>query len=353
MMGLKTNLFKSLSKSNSLQKAVRGVVVGRKLRFPEVISIESSSHCNADCIMCPRELLTRPKGNMASDLYEKIIDECAEHSRSVKLIQPFMFGEPFINKQLVEMIKYTKSRIPSVPVNVSTNGSLLNAERAREIIDSGLDKINIDIDGATKETFEGVRIGLDYDQVASNARHLMSLKRESGSRKPEITVTIINMDETASEIEDFKTQWRHAADNVVVQSYTTWTGSVEDRNTGEMENASTVGGFTFPCKHPFEEFVIAHDGKVSICCLDFDFKVVVGDVSKESIRDIWNGQALNDVRQKMIDGRYQDLDICSQCNNYIFQTECSWHYLWKDGEAEDRLRPKIPTAQPTVPSTAD
>lgn len=331
-MGLKLPLFKAISKRKPVQRLVRDAVVRRKLRFPEVVSIESSSHCNADCIMCPRELLTRSKGSMSLELYRKIIDECAQHRRQIRLIQPFMFGEPFINKRLVEMIRYTKQKLPSVPVNVSTNGSLINPSKAQEIIDSGLDKINIDIDGATKNTFEAVRIGLNYEEVAENARYLMDLKRKTGSRTPEITVTIINMDRTVHEIEDFRALWGPTADHVVVQSYTTWTGSVEDRNTGATASTSSEGRFTFPCKHPWEEFVIAHDGKVSICCLDFDFKVVVGDVTQASIYDIWNGEAITRIREKMIDDRYDELALCRDCNNYIFQTECSWHYLWKNGE---------------------
>lgn len=329
-MGLKLPLFRALSHHKTLQRLVRNAVVRRKQSFPEVISIESSSHCNAECIMCPREQLTRTKGNMTLELYRKIIDECARHRRQVRLIQPFMFGEPFINKRLVEMIQYTKQRLPSTPVNVSTNGSLLNPAKAQEIVDSGLDKINIDIDGASKETFEGVRVGLDYDEVVENARYLTALKRQGGRSKPEITLTIINMDRTAGEIESFKRLWGPVADHVVVQSYTTWTGNVEDRNVGDTAHASQAGRFTFPCKHPWEEFVIAHDGKVSICCLDFDFKVVVGDVSKESIQDIWNGEAMTRIRQKMVENRYEELELCRNCNNYIFQTECTWHYLWKD-----------------------
>jgi MoaA/NifB/PqqE/SkfB family radical SAM enzyme len=328
-MGLKTTFFKQVSKYKPVQKLFRRSIVEGKLKFPEVISIESSSHCNADCIMCPREQLTRSKGNMRMDLYHKIIDECATFKRQVRLIQPFMFGEPFINKQLVEMIQYTKSKLPRTPINVSTNGSLINPAKAQAIIDSGLDKINIDIDGATKGTFEDVRIGLNYDEVVENAKHLMALKRKLRSKTPEITVTIINMDQTQHEIDDFKEQWALVADHVVVQSYTTWTGSVEDRNVGDQADASYTGGFTFPCKHPWEEFVIANDGKVSICCLDFDFKVVVGDVSKQSIWDIWHGDQLNMVREKMVDNKYHELDICSQCNNYIFQTECTWHNVWK------------------------
>ena len=101
---------------------------------------------------------------------------------------------------------------------------------------------------------------------------------------------------------------------------------------GQKADASTAGRFTFPCKHPWEEFVIGHDGRVSICCLDFDFKVVVGDVTKMSIRDIWNGEAITEIRKKMMEDRYDELDLCRNCNNYIFQTECSWHYLWKNGK---------------------
>jgi radical SAM protein with 4Fe4S-binding SPASM domain len=329
-MGLKLSLFKTAARHAPLQRMLRRSVVHRKLQFPEVISIESSSHCNADCIMCPREKLTRAKGNMAMDLYRKIIDECARYPRHVRLIQPFMFGEPFINKRLVDMIRYTKQKMPRTPVNVSTNGSLIHPARAQELIDAGLDKINIDIDGATRETFEAVRIGLNYDQVAENARYLMAVKRQRRSRHPEITVTIINMDRTKDEIEAFKALWGPIADHVVVQSYTTWTGNVEDRNVGDQAQVSSTSGFTFPCKHPWEEFVIAHDGKVSICCLDFDFKVVVGDVSCQSIREIWNSEQITRIRQKMIENRYDELTLCSQCNNYIFQTECAWHYLWKE-----------------------
>ncbi len=328
-MSLKDTLYRTASRYEPLQRVLRDAVVARKLRFPEVISIESSSYCNADCIMCPRELLSRKKGNMPMDLYRKIIDECAENDRYIKLIQPFMFGESFINKKLVEMIEYTKTRLPRTPVNVSTNGSLINPKMAQALIDCGLDKINIDIDGATAETFEGVRLGLVYEQVVENARYLMELKRTTRSKTPEITVTIINMDETQHEIAAFKDQWTPLADNVVVQSYSTWTGSVEDKNVGDQASASSSGGFTFPCKHPWEEFVIANDGRVSICCLDFDFKVEVGDVSKQSIREVWNGAPIEEIRQKMIENRYDELEICSQCNNYIFQTECSWHQVWK------------------------
>ncbi len=328
-MSLKDTFYSTAVRYGPLQRVLREAVVARKLRFPEVISIESSSFCNADCIMCPRELLSRKKGNMSMDLYRKIIDECAEYARHVKLIQPFMFGESFINKQLVEMIAYTKSRLPRTPVNVSTNGSLIDPAKAQELIDCKLDKINIDIDGATAETFESVRVGLDYDQVVENARYLMELKRTTGSKTPEITVTIINMAETQHEIEAFKSLWQSIADNVVIQSYTTWTGSVEDKNVGGQAAASATGGFTFPCKHPWEEFVIANDGRVSICCLDFDFKVEVGDVSKQTIREVWHGAPIQEIRQKMIENRYDELELCSQCNNYIFQTECAWHQVWK------------------------
>ena len=328
-MGLKDKLYKNAARYKPLQRALRDTVVKRKLQFPEVISIESSSYCNADCIMCPRELLSREKGNMPMDLFHKIIDECAENSRYIKLVQPFMFGEPFINKQLVEMIEYTKSRLPRTPVNVSTNGSLINPEKAQALIDCKLDKINIDIDGATAETFEEVRIGLVYEQVVENARYLMNLKKATGSKTPEITVTIINMDETQHEITAFKEMWMPIADNVVVQSYTTWTGSVEDKNVGDQASVSAAGGFTFPCKHPWEEFVIANDGRVSICCLDFDFKVEIGDVSKQTIKEVWNGVPIQEIRKKMIENRYDELEICSQCNNYIFQTECGWHQMWK------------------------
>ncbi|MXX04767.1 MAG: hypothetical protein F4Z49_13630, partial [Gemmatimonadetes bacterium] len=86
-MGFKDSLYKTASRYEPVQRVLRNAIVARKLRFPEVISIEGSSYCNADCIMCPRELLSRKKGNMPMDLYRKIIDECAENARYIRLIQ--------------------------------------------------------------------------------------------------------------------------------------------------------------------------------------------------------------------------------------------------------------------------
>ena len=222
--------------------------------------------------------MTRPVKNMDFELYKKIIDDCGK--AGVKIVQPFNFGEPLMHNRLGEFIRYanehTKSRI-----QISTNAALLTYEKAVELLDSGLDRINIDIDGFTKDTFEKVRKNLDFDRVVENTEKFIELKKKL-NKHIFTTVSIINMDETSGEIAEFKRYWKPRVDRVLDVKYNTWTGSVENRNNF-INNSKR---FNCPCKMLWDQMVILQDGKVALCCLDYDGKVIVGDMKNENILNI-------------------------------------------------------------------
>ncbi len=79
------------------------------------------------------------------------------------------------------MVRYTKTHTKA-RVQISTNAALLNEKRARELMEAGLDRINIDIDGFTKETYEGIRRRLSFNQVMANTKRLLDLRGEMGRR---------------------------------------------------------------------------------------------------------------------------------------------------------------------------
>ena len=264
--------------------------------------------------------MTRPVKNMDFELYKKIIDDCGK--AGVKIVQPFNFGEPLMHNRLGEFIRYanehTKSRI-----QISTNAALLTYEKAVELLDSGLDRINIDIDGFTKDTFEKVRKNLDFDRVVENTEKFIELKKKL-NKHIFTTVSIINMDETSGEIAEFKRYWKPRVDRVHDVKYNTWTGSVEDRN----ESINNSKRFNCPCKMLWDQMVILQDGKVALCCLDYDGKVIVGDMKNESILNIWNGKILNNLRQKQIKLKFDEISTCRACNQYIYMEGTQWQYMW-------------------------
>lgn len=302
------------------RESVKYLSIKNRLRRPLKVTIEITNACNSDCIMCPRQSMTRPVKNMDFELYKKIIDDCGK--AGVKIIQPFNFGEPLMHNRLGEFIRYAKEHTKS-RIQISTNAALLTNEKAVELLDSGLDRINIDIDGFTKDTFEKVRKNLDFDRVVENTENFIELKKKF-NKKIFITVSIINMNETSGEIVEFKKYWKPRVDRVLDVEYNTWTGSVEDRNNS-INNSKR---FNCPCKMLWDQMVILQDGRVALCCLDYDGRVIVGDMQNESILNVWNGKALNAIRQKQIELGFDEIPTCRACNQYIYMEGTSWQYMW-------------------------
>ncbi|MBI5749191.1 MAG: radical SAM protein [Nitrospinae bacterium] len=307
------------------RETVKYLSIKNRLKRPLKVTIEITNACNSDCIMCPRQSMTRPVKNMDFELYKKIIDDCGK--AGVKIVQPFNFGEPLMHNRLGEFIRYAKENTKS-RVQISTNAALLTNEKAVELLDSGLDRINIDIDGFTKDTFEKVRKNLDFDRVVENTERFIELKKRLNKRIF-ITVSIINMDETSGEIAEFKRYWKPRVDRVLDVQYNTWIGSVPPfpppLNKG---GAGGIKRFNCPCKMLWDQMVILQDGRVALCCLDYDGKVIVGDMKNESILNIWNGNILNTLRQKQIELKFDEISTCRACNQYIYMERTQWQYMW-------------------------
>ncbi|MEK7845786.1 MAG: radical SAM protein [Nitrospinota bacterium] len=319
--GKMQNYFKrKVFKIMPFRDAVRYISTKNRLKRPFKVTIEITNACNSDCIMCPRQSMTRPVKNMDFELYKKVIDDCGRIG--VKIIQPFNFGEPLMHSKLGEFIRYAKEHTRS-RVQISTNAALLNDERAMEILDSGLDRINIDIDGITKGTYESVRKNLDFETVVQNTKEFIELKKRL-NKNIFITVSIINMNETSGEIEKFKKHWGPLVNRVLDVKYNTWIGSVGERR----EVVGKSGKFNCPCKMLWDQMVILQDGRVALCCLDYDGRVIVGDMQNESILNVWNGKALNAIRQKQIELGFDEIPTCRACNQYIYMEGTSWQYMW-------------------------
>ena len=76
--------------------------------FPEFLNIETINQCNLNCVMCPIDKMTRARGTMSMELYEKIIEECRNYTHIIKNFSLFMQGEPLLDNLLERRIKIAK-----------------------------------------------------------------------------------------------------------------------------------------------------------------------------------------------------------------------------------------------------
>jgi radical SAM protein with 4Fe4S-binding SPASM domain len=269
----------------------------KAVHLPDIVQIESTNLCNAKCVFCPRDEMHRRQGVMDMDLYKKIVDECA--ALGITHVRVHNYGEPFLDRQLVEKVRYAKSK-GIAEVGMISNGSLITEEIARGMIDAGLDAINISVDASGKEVFEKTRIHLKYDDVIGNIKTLARLRKESGRKRPKLILSFVRQNNSADE-RAFIDEWSNVADKVHVTDLHNWAGT--------LNNHSDV---RYPCYRLWLTFTVLWDGRVSLCCADFDGRHILGDLRTQTIAQIWNSPPYRAVRKQHLDNGGPE--ICRSCD---------------------------------------
>ncbi len=265
--------------------------------LPEIVQIESTNICNAKCVFCPRDEMHRRQGIMSVELFTKIVDECVE--LGITHVRVHNYGEPFVDRKLVEKVRYAKAQ-GIREVGMISNGSLITEEVARGMIEAGLDAINISVDASGKEVFESTRIGLKYDKVIANIERLVRLRAEYGKRRPKLILSFVRQNNSADE-QAFIEHWRQIADKIHITDLHNWGGTLHQESD-----------VNYPCYRPWLTFTVLWDGRVALCCADFDGHTILGDMNTSSIQEIWNNELYRSVRREHLESGGPD--VCRACD---------------------------------------
>lgn len=287
-----------------LSRVVASAMGALQGAFPKTIRIETTNGCNAKCIICPHPEMDRAIGLMKDELFLKIVEECA--ARDVDTLHLHNFGEPLIDKKLPERIRLAKAK-GIRRVKIFSNGSLLTEARARALIDAGLDEIKISFDGANREEFERIRAPLKYDVVVGNVKNLVRLRNELGAKlRIEVSCTATadkdqTMEALAGDVDHFTFGKIHNWGNW--DSDTVAEGAAKSRARK-------------PCSRVWQTFTILADGRVALCCLDYDGSVILGNLSDpdQSIAKIWANAEYRRIREIHATGRQGEIAICADCS---------------------------------------
>jgi len=264
--------------------------------------------------MCPNPAIPKNDlGFMDMDVYKNIIDQIQDYAAAVELL---FAGESLLHKRIFEMIKYAKSK--GIQVVISTNGVLLN-KRKKDLLDSGLDRLNIAFDGYNKQTFDKIRVGADFDKVLENTIDFLREKKRRKQANPLVVMTTleVGLDEY-TDIDQQRDRFYSYFDGLPVDEFinkqpNTWGGYFKD--TSDFKHQELNKNEFHPCSHLWTSLSIRWDGKVLPCCFDFFKEYVVGDTNKSTIDEIWNSKKMLKLREAMITGKnYTDLNpLCEDC----------------------------------------
>jgi radical SAM protein with 4Fe4S-binding SPASM domain len=281
--------------------------------FPTHVDIEPSDECNLRCIMCPQAFEEWDKGFIDVALAKRIIDECT--ANRVYSIKFTWRGEPALHKGLEEMISYAKQKgIPEV--QITTNGIPFTDERIGRIIDSGIDRMIFSVDGATKETYERIRVGSSYDRLIHNIKRVAEIRKAKGRVKPFLRVQMVRMKDNVAEVEAFKQFWATIVDDVRFSDVT-------DRGQGgQLSVGDQVAVGRRRCPQPWQRLVVGWNGKVAMCCGDWHQEQVVGDVRTQTLKEIWHSERMQEMRDVQRQLRLNQISPCDKCfvkESYVWQ----------------------------------
>ena len=285
-------------------------------KFPLCLNVEVSSFCNLKCTMCYNNDVDFQKGVMDFDLYKKIIDEGSKYKlNSVKLSWR---GEPLLNKNIVDMIKYAKDR-GILEVFLNTNGLLLNDKLSEQLIDSGLDMILFSVDGVTKETYEKIRIGGNYDIMVNNIKKFLEIKKSKNKPLPHTRIYFTKTPENKHEVDLLFKKWNILVDEIFVNPALPLQ---LDHSTKSKLNFD-IKERKF-CSHLCRRLAITWNGDMAICCIDWKPSIVLGNVKTDTIYSVWHGEELDRIRCLHRKKSLNDIKMCKDCasfDSYVMNNE--------------------------------
>ncbi len=280
--------------------------------FPKVILLDTCSYCNLRCCMCFHHQMKRKKGVMSWELFTKIIDEVASEDRCVRIWMVF-FGEPFVIRKrkpsIFDMIAYAK-RKDLRDIVLNTNGNLMEDEDSLKLIELELDAVYVGIDAFTENTYRKIRVGGQYEKVKNNVLSLLRLKKELKVTKPEVFVQFVEMDQNRHEKDDYAAFWNQAGAIVKIRPKISWAGNIKADNL-RLDNDDR-----WPCHWAMQTMSITDTGDVVTCAVDLDARFVAGNVSRQTLKEVWNGR-LAELRKMHTQKRWDDLpEICRECRDW-------------------------------------
>lgn len=281
---------------------------------PEV-RIENTNKCNAGCIICPREKLTRPLATMCNGFFTSLVDQSVE--LGARTISVFGYGEPCIDKELPYKIGYCSDN--GLDTFITTNGSLLDYDFGSELLDAGLKNIRFSFHAITPLHHEHVH-KLQWLKVYRNFGNFVELNKLRG-RPCKIHISCIPMH--GETVEEIRTTWERFCDYLEI-----W----RPHNWGGGRNYRTVFGKKKTCGRPFNGPVqIQVDGTVIPCCFLTNSELVLGDTNDDTILNILNNSAYRRLRSKHSEGDMVGLP-CRDCDQRNEEQESPLSYSNRDPE---------------------
>lgn len=301
--------------------------------------------CDSQCISCPigrlnfgdandevrNEFRPGTRRHMPFELFARVADEVAGHPHA--WLRLHARGEPMLHPRFLDLVRYAKRAGVRV-VQAFTDAITLSEERARGVLDAGLDVLECSIHGHT-ETYELLMRNGEYERVRENVIRFRKL-RDAMRATTKLVVSAVDQPLFQHEKEAHRIFWSEYADEVIYRPYHSWGNRI-----GSV--CASVPEFRHACSQLWTRCTIGPTGKVLACFNSWSERdeEVLGDLNEPgaSIGELWRSSRFGRIRQEHADGNYS-LPCCRGCTDW---TGSSWGANSYENLLQLKLRVKEPT----------
>lgn len=318
-------------------KLPKGFKTAEEYTFPNIVNIcVFKGSCPCECKHCPIGSTPKTernkkfgKASMNLDTFKRIVDEIAMFNHSTLRIHSV--GEPFLWKNLEKAITYAKSKNIKIWLFTSlvTDNKIL-----LDCIANNCTIIEVSVNSIDKDNYKNTKGIENFDSISRNIKYIANFIQKNNLKTRLITSRVESMDkEYDTKFVDYWENSGFVADSFI-RSYHNYNNVIEGRESDKIRKP-------VPCLVHWTRFNIDCDGKVIVCFNELfkgpkvDKDLVLGDVNKQSIQSIWQGEKLNIIRKAQLEGNYNIADFtkklcclnCKYCQPFDTKRQTSEHQI--------------------------
>lgn len=311
--------------------------------FPKNMLLELTNICNDSCLMCPNSICTNKGGVINEDLAVSILEQA--YKLGTREVGFYGRGESLLDRNLEKYISYAKN-LGYEYVYITTNGALLDDERAKSIIEAGIDSIKFSINASNAKDYYLIHGKDEFDKVIENLINVDTLRKKQ-SNKVALYISYILTRYTNWDKENFKMKYQGYVDDIVFYECHNIVGCASEiKRYLSVEPNVEYHPKDGVCPMIFNNLYTTYEGYLTMCCADYQNYLVIADLNKESLQEAWNNQYAQNLRKRHLENDLEGT-WCFNCINDCSETveplipELAARYdkkSWsKEAEIKDRV----------------
>jgi hypothetical protein len=213
-------------------------------------------------------------------------------------------ADPLSDRHIFDRVAQLRSAVPDAHIEISTTGMYLVPRVTERLLQTPLTELRISSHGTTAAEYARTMPGVNHDKAMPQIESFIEKWQKTQPFELSI-VSLWGMWPQAREVEIEEhwqahgvalSKWRLISRSRHVDLTVFADGSPDPRPYATQEQHAP-----FVCREGRDHhwLHVLSDGRVTLCCMDYGQEVIIGDLTRQTIDEIWQGPALAAARGEL------------------------------------------------------